>query len=93
MASPMSSNRITTTYHQRLSSGNGDGTFQAARSINPGHYPRDVVPVDVNGDGKIDLVVTNVGINQGDALFGTDGAGARICFSPPWQTEMGHSRR
>ncbi len=45
--------------------GNGDGTFQAARSYDPGNYPRDVIPVDVNGDGNIDLVVTNVGINQG----------------------------
>ncbi len=54
--------------------GNGDGTFQAAKSFAPGNYPRDVVPVDVNHDGKIDLVVTNVGINQGGALFATEGA-------------------
>ena len=54
--------------------GNGNGTFQPARSFNPGHYPRDVVPADVNHDGKVDLVVTNVGINQGDALFSTEGA-------------------
>jgi hypothetical protein len=53
--------------------GNGDGTFQAARSFDPGNYPRDVVAADVNGDGKIDLVVTNVGINQGGALLSTDG--------------------
>jgi len=53
--------------------GNGDGTFQAAKSFDPGNYPRDVIPVDVNHDGKIDLVVTNVGINTGGALQSTDG--------------------
>jgi hypothetical protein len=53
--------------------GNGNGTFQAARSFDPGNYPRDVIPVDVNHDGKIDLVVTNVGINTGGALQSTDG--------------------
>ncbi len=54
--------------------GNGDGTFQPAKSYNPGHYPRDITPVDINHDGKIDLVVNNVGINQGGALFSTEGA-------------------
>src|SRR4051794_11128147 len=47
--------------------GNGDGTFQAARGYEPGHYPRSVVAADMNGDGKPDLVVTNVGINTGGA--------------------------
>jgi hypothetical protein len=53
--------------------GNGDGTFQPAKSYDPGNYPRDVIPVDLNHDGKIDLVVTNVGINAGGALQSTDG--------------------
>ena len=53
--------------------GNGDGTFQPARSFDPGNYPRDVIPVDVNHDGKVDLVVTNVGINSGGALLAADG--------------------
>ena len=53
--------------------GNGDGTFQPAKSFDPGNYPRDVIPVDVNHDGKVDLVVTNVGINSGGALLAADG--------------------
>ena len=56
--------------------GNGDGTFKAAVSYNPGNYPRNVVPVDLNHDGKIDLVVTNVGIGPGGAIFKQVGAQA-----------------
>ena len=54
--------------------GNGDGTFQNAVSYDPGNYPRNVIPVDINHDGKIDLVVTSVGINTGGAIFGQVGA-------------------
>jgi len=54
--------------------GNGDGTFQPAVSYDPGNYPRNVVPVDLDHDGKIDLVVTNVGIGPGGAIFGKVGA-------------------
>jgi hypothetical protein len=54
--------------------GNGDGTFKAAVSYNPGNYPRNIIPVDLNRDGKIDLVVTNVGIDFGGAIFKQVGA-------------------
>jgi hypothetical protein len=40
--------------------GNGDGTFKAAMSYGTGGYAASSVAVaDVNGDGKLDLVVTN----------------------------------
>jgi hypothetical protein len=54
--------------------GNGDGTFQPARGISPGEYPRSVNVADVNGDGKPDLIVTNIGINTGGAEFNKEGA-------------------
>jgi hypothetical protein len=40
--------------------GNGDGTFQAARSYSSGGYEAYTIAVgDVNNDGKADLIVTN----------------------------------
>jgi Bacterial Ig-like domain (group 3)/FG-GAP-like repeat len=40
--------------------GNGDGTFQAAQTFDAGgSYPEAVTVSDVNGDGKLDLIVTN----------------------------------
>ena len=60
--------------------GNGDGTFQNAVSYNTGNYPRNVIPIDMNHDRKIDLVVTNVGIGIGGAIFQKVGAHAgSIC--------------
>jgi hypothetical protein len=53
--------------------GNGDGTFQPARGIEPGEYPRDVALADINHDGKMDLVVTCVGGGGGGAEFAKDG--------------------
>jgi hypothetical protein len=41
--------------------GNGNGTFQPAVGYDTGEYPRAVALADVNGDGKKDLVVTNIG--------------------------------
>jgi hypothetical protein len=40
--------------------GNGDGTFQTAVEYGPGgRFPYSVVAADVNGDGKLDLLVAN----------------------------------
>jgi Bacterial Ig-like domain (group 3)/FG-GAP-like repeat len=41
--------------------GNGDGTFQAAQNYNSGGAQADSLAIaDLNGDGKIDLVVSNL---------------------------------
>ena len=38
--------------------GNGDGTFQAAQTFDSGFYPSSIAAGDVNGDGKLDLIVS-----------------------------------
>jgi hypothetical protein len=46
--------------------GNGDGTFQSAVTYGTGtSSPRFVAVADVNGDGKLDLVVANRCIDNG----------------------------
>ena len=50
--------------------GNGDGTFQARVDYATGKEPMSVVAGDVNGDGKIDLVVANTQDNSLSVLFG-----------------------
>src|SRR6266568_4591979 len=62
--------------------GNGDGTFQAARSVyfaSGGGFPWYVVTADFNGDGKLDLAVSNYGDNSFSVLLG-NGDGT---FQPP----------
>jgi hypothetical protein len=46
--------------------GNGDGSFQAAKSFAAGTYPVSVAVGDFNGDGLPDLVTTNVGTSLPD---------------------------
>lgn len=41
--------------------GNGDGTFQTARTVSVGGEPTTVVAADFNGDGNLDLAVGNIG--------------------------------
>src|ERR1019366_5290041 len=51
--------------------GNGDGTFRAAVTYSSGGAePRAVGVVDLNGDGKQDLVVSNNSSNTEGVLFG-----------------------
>ena len=45
--------------------GNGDGTFKAATNFTTGVAPGGIAIQDVNGDGKPDLVVLNLGLTQG----------------------------
>ena len=50
--------------------GNGDGSFQAARSFGAGIAPGSVAVGDFNGDGKFDLAVANSGSNNVSVLLG-----------------------
>jgi hypothetical protein len=61
--------------------GNGDGTFQAARSVylGQGASPQSVAIADFNGNGRPDLAVANTGSNAVAVLLGSgDGT-----FQPP----------
>jgi hypothetical protein len=50
--------------------GDGRGGFSVARHYNVGIAPGGMVATDVNADGKIDLVVTNIGSNSITVLIG-----------------------
>jgi hypothetical protein len=64
----------------QISLGNGNGTFQATQFFNTGagNYAAAVAPVDINHDGKLDLVIANgnqggisVLLGNGDGTFQT----------------------
>ncbi len=45
--------------------GNGDGTFQAKKQFEGGAFPDSAALGDFNGDGRLDVVVTNASITAG----------------------------
>src|SRR4029079_3047506 len=54
--------------------GNGDGTFQARPALNVATSPQAVPAADLNGDGNVDLVVTeqrkaSIYFGKGDGNF------------------------
>ena len=50
--------------------GNGDGTFQPATSYSAGLNPGSTVVADFNGDGKLDVAVTNLNSSDLSVFFG-----------------------
>jgi len=70
--------------------GNGDGTFQSPRGYLTGTNPVAVAVADVNGDGKVDLIVANVGSDTLSVLInnGTGGFALALTLSvgsgPRW---------
>jgi hypothetical protein len=62
--------------------GNGDGTFQAPKTIPVGVYPVALAAADLNGDGKQDLAVVNQYSKNVTILIG-DGKGDFSTVSQP----------
>jgi hypothetical protein len=50
--------------------GNGDGTFQSPVSYNDGQYPQSMAAADVNGDGNLDLISTNLASSNISVMLG-----------------------
>jgi flagellin-like hook-associated protein FlgL len=50
--------------------GNGDGTFKAKTTYTEGNQPEQIVALDVNGDGKPDLLVSEFTGNSLDVYIG-----------------------
>ena len=46
---------------------NGSGTFHLSTTLTAGIVTGQVVPIDVNGDGKVDIIAVNQGLNYGPA--------------------------
>ncbi len=78
--------------------GNGDGTFQPAVSYSSGGWDATSVAVaDVNGDGKLDLVVSNFCLSGNDCpAYGSDPGGVSVLlgngdgtFQPPLSFSSG----
>src|SRR5262249_37713842 len=63
-------------------SGTGNGTFGNPDSFGSGGpLPVNIKAVDLNGDGKLDLLVANAGNPDSDNLFSNFGAGSSVSFA------------
>lgn len=71
--------------------GKGDGTFTSFAAVPVGRYPASIVPVDVNKDGKLDLVVldTGNGLAGGVSVFLGHGDGNFASAAPYPLTSAG----
>ena len=58
-------------------------SFAAQTTFATGIHPRSVAVADVNGDGKPDLIVANVGSNTVSVLLNTTAPGRPTPPSPP----------
>src|SRR5439155_19750814 len=72
----------------KLLLGKGDGTFYGVNSFQAGQQPTSIALGDVNGDGNLDIVVTNnlaIGPGTVSVLLGNGGGG----FSAPYTFSSG----
>jgi uncharacterized protein (TIGR03437 family) len=58
--------------------GSGGGAFDAAANITTGVQPGFVALQDINGDGKLDLIVLNLGVGQGFTGISPDPGGVTV---------------
>jgi len=63
--------------------GNGDGTFQAARTFPVGNRLEFVAVGDFNGDGKLDVAVASYNTNTVGVLLGNGDGTFRRRPPPP----------
>lgn len=62
--------------HMSVFLGNGDGTFRTPVQYTAGQLPQSIASADINGDGRLDIVVTNeVYSGSGVSVFIGDGDG------------------
>lgn len=65
----------------KLLMGRGDGTFQVETASSGNTGTSTVIPVDMNGDGRIDLVMNGNGNGPGVALRNADGSYGPVDYS------------
>ena len=66
----MVASSVTLTSGSHLYLGNGDGTFAAAQSLNPGTAPLSQVAADFDHDGRVDLATANSATDDMSILLG-----------------------
>jgi hypothetical protein len=62
--------------------GNGDGTFRAGAEYTTGGSPFPVRVADLDGDGRLDMVVANYGSRSVSVLLGAKAAGSSTVSTP-----------